>query len=67
MTKTYKSCKSLETSLYIAPNEIRACCQRFFRDGKMRGDAKLLSIKDGTTPSIIEIKKAREKLFEEIQ
>ena len=67
MTKTYKSCKSLETSLYIAPNEIRACCQRFFRDGKMRGDAKLLSIKDGVTPSIIEIKKAREKLFEEIQ
>ena len=62
MTKTYKSCKSLETSLYIAPNEIRACCQRFFRDGKMRGDAKLLSIKDGATPSIIEIKKAREKI-----
>jgi MoaA/NifB/PqqE/SkfB family radical SAM enzyme len=67
MKKKYKTCSSLENSLYIAPNEIRACCQRFFFENKMRGDAKLLTITDGVTPKINDIKKAREKLFDEIQ
>jgi sulfatase maturation enzyme AslB (radical SAM superfamily) len=66
LSKKYKTCSYLEHSLYVAPNEIRACCQRFFYKGKMRGDAKLLSIIDDT-PDINDIKKAREKLFEEIQ
>ena len=63
----YKTCKDLEESLYVAPNEIRACCQRFFYDGKIRGDAKLLEIKENITPTSNDIKKAREKLFNEIQ
>ena len=42
----YLSCKDIEGSLYIAPNEIRSCCQRFFSNNKMRGDAKLLEIKE---------------------
>ena len=63
----YKTCKDLEESLYVAPNEIRACCQRFFHGGKIRGDAKLLDIKDNKTPTSSDIKKAREKLFNEIQ
>ena len=67
MKKIYKTCKSLEQSLYVAPNEIRACCQRFFYEGKMRGDAKLLEIKEDVTPSAADIKDAREKLFNEIQ
>jgi len=67
MKKMFKTCKHLEDSLYVAPNEIRACCQRFFYDGKMRGDAKLLQIKENITPSATNIKEAREKLFNEIQ
>lgn len=63
----YKTCQDLEESLYIAPNEIRSCCQRFFHKDKMRGDAKLINIKDGITPSAGDIKKAREKIFDEIQ
>lgn len=63
----YKTCKDLEDSLYVAPNEIRACCQRFFHDGKIRGDAKLLDIKENKTPTSSDIKKARERLFNEIQ
>ena len=55
----YKTCKDLEDSLYVAPNEIRACCQRFFHDGKIRGDAKLLDIKENKTPTSSDIKKAR--------
>ena len=63
----YKSCKYLENSLYVAPNEIRACCQRFFYDGKMRGDAKLLDIVENKTPKTSDIAKARRKVFEDIQ
>ena len=63
----YKTCKDLEESLYIAPNEIRSCCQRFFYEGKMRGDAKLIDIKEGVTPTNADLKKAREKMFDEIQ
>ena len=63
----YLSCKDIESSLYIAPNEIRSCCQRFFHKNKMRGDTKLLEIKDGITPKANEIKNAREDLFKKIQ
>ena len=63
----YKSCKDIESSLYIAPNEIRACCQRFFYKNEMRGDAKLLDIKDGKIPSAQNISYARSNLFESIQ
>ena len=67
MKKKFKTCKDLEGSLYIAPNEIRSCCKRFFFDNKMRGDAKLLTITDGKIPNSNDIKKAREKIFDEIQ
>ena len=63
----FKTCKDLEDSLYIAPNEIRACCKRFFHKGKMRGDAKLLDIIDGKTPGTDNLIKGRQKLFDEIQ
>ena len=65
--KKYYSCKDIESSLYIAPNEIRACCQRFFYKGKMRGDAKLLEIKNDVTPKAKDIINSRKKLFKKIQ
>ena len=65
--KKYYSCKDIESSLYIAPNEIRACCQRFFYKGKMRGDAKLLEIKNDVTPNAKDIINSRKKLFKKIQ
>ena len=58
----YKSCKDLESSMYIAPNEIRSCCQRFFYKGKIRGDAKLLDIENGVTPKSNDIALARKNL-----
>ena len=62
----YKTCKDLEDSLH-RPNEIRACCKRFFYKDKMRGDAKLLDIIDGKTPTAEDLVKGRQKLFDEIQ
>jgi len=63
----YKSCKDLEASLYVGPNEIRSCCQRFFYKGKMRGDAKLIDIKNDVTPTSQDIIFARKKIFNHIQ
>ncbi len=63
----YKSCKQLESSLFLAPDELRSCCQRFFYNGKMRGDASLLKVKKGQSPTPKQILDAREKIFESIQ
>ncbi len=38
------SCSDLHYSLYLAPNKIRTCCQRFFVDGEIQGDVELLTI-----------------------
>ena len=59
----YKTCRDIENSLYIAPNEIRSCCQRFFHKGKIRGDAKLIKIKEGKTPTI-KIQLRQEKKYQ---
>ena len=67
MSQKYKICKYIPDALYVAPNEIRACCQRFFHQNEMRGDAKLLDIVDGKTPTAEDLKKARQKIFDQIQ
>ena len=59
----YKSCKYLEEALYVAPNEIRACCQRFFYNGKMRGDAKLLSIVENKLQNLLILQKLEKKIL----
>ncbi len=67
MTKKFKICKYIPDALYVAPNEIRACCQRFFYKNEIRGDAKLIDIVDGVTPTVSDLKNARQKIFNEIQ
>lgn len=36
------TCQDLQSSLFLGPDEIRACCKRFFVDGKQKGDVVLL-------------------------
>lgn len=36
------SCFDLQHSLFLAPDEIRTCCKRYFHQGKMKGDVVLL-------------------------
>ncbi|KYN86705.1 hypothetical protein ATY35_13390 [Vibrio cidicii] len=38
------SCYDLHNSLFLAPDQIRTCCKRFFVDGKMKGDVALLTL-----------------------
>lgn len=35
------SCYDLRHSIFLAPDEVRTCCKRFFRDGKIRGDVAI--------------------------
>lgn len=55
-----KSCKYIQNAIYLAPNEIRVCCQRFHVDGVLKGDVVLRNLKEGeqlTADKIIEWKK----------
>ena len=36
------SCKDLQYSLFLGPDEIRTCCKRFFTDSGMHGDVTLV-------------------------
>lgn len=38
------SCKDLHRSVYLAPNEIRTCCKRFFVQGEMKGDVRVIRV-----------------------
>ena len=58
MFKRTWSCTDLQGSLFLAPNEVRTCCKRFFVDGEMKGDVKLVDAKDATPGKILEAKKS---------
>ena len=51
------SCKDLNSSIFLAPDEIRACCKRFFYNGKQKGDVVLLKAKKEINLEDINIKK----------
>lgn len=51
------SCVDLEHSLFLAPDEIRACCKRFFVGGQRKGDVVLLHANEDVTYQAITRKK----------
>ena len=63
--KTY-SCTALHNSLYLAPDELRHCCKRFYVDGKMKGDVKIFPVTKSTDINAKNIIKAKKKLYDEI-
>jgi len=62
--QTHLSCKDLEASLFLAPTEIRACCKRFFVDGKQKGDVVLLDA--NADISYTDIIQAKQRLIKDI-
>ena len=60
-----KSCIYLQGGIYFAPNQVRACCQRFFHDGKIKGDVVIL---DGVDSKLTfeQIQSARKNLIQDI-
>jgi poly(ribitol-phosphate) beta-N-acetylglucosaminyltransferase len=60
LSKTW-SCVDLHHSVFLAPNQIRTCCQRFFRNNQMQGDVVLMEAPAGeevTSAAIVTAKKA---------
>ena len=62
------SCIDLHHSVFLAPNQVRTCCKRFFVDGEMRGDVTLLDLSksDSSHVSSESILEAKQKLFAKI-
>ncbi len=61
-----KSCVSIQKAVYFAPDEVRTCCQRFFVDGRMKGDVQLIRTNKPTLIRYTEILKAKTQLLDEI-
>lgn len=57
------SCRDLQGSLFLAPDEVRTCCKRFFVDGEMRGDVKLV---DADHANLADIMDAKTELIRQI-
>lgn len=61
-----KSCIYLQRAVYLAPNEIRACCQRFFFKNRMKGDVALISLDKPRDVDFEEVLAAKEDLIAKI-
>ena len=65
LSETY-SCEDLQASVYLAPNQIRTCCKRFFFKGELKGDVVLLDVKDNVQPTLKVILGAKQELVRQI-
>lgn len=62
----HKSCIYIQKAIYLAPHEVRACCQRFFVDGKMKGDVVLIMLEGERDIEYSEVVEAKKTLIEGI-
>ena len=58
------SCTDLHNSLFLAPNEIRTCCKRFFINNELKGDVVLknIQLKEDSAISVDEITQSKRDL-----
>ena len=61
----FTSCTDLQSSLYLAPSEVRTCCKRFFVNGERRGDVVLQGVSTlrDSSLNLKEILKAKMRLI----
>jgi poly(ribitol-phosphate) beta-N-acetylglucosaminyltransferase len=62
----HKSCVHIQKSIYLAPYEIRACCQRFFVNGEIKGDISLVNLTEPRDIDYSEVIEAKNKLVKGI-
>lgn len=62
--QTRLSCKDLDASIFLGPDEIRACCKRFFSKGIQKGDVVLLPADESI--GLSEIQAAKNALISRI-
>jgi sulfatase maturation enzyme AslB (radical SAM superfamily) len=62
----YLSCESIQNAVYLAPEEIRTCCKRFWHLDEFKGDVVIIpEIEDGVISSET-IRKAKDNIILEI-
>ena len=61
-----KSCSYIQEALYIRPTEVRACCQRFFYKGKLKGDVVLYKFSKTDTLNYDNVLFYKQKLLERL-
>jgi glycosyltransferase involved in cell wall biosynthesis/sulfatase maturation enzyme AslB (radical SAM superfamily) len=61
MHKTW-SCNDLHHSVFLAPDQVRTCCKRFFVDGEIRGDVVLLDTANAPDVTGAQISAAKREL-----
>ena len=64
-----KACRSLLSSVYLAPEQIRTCCKRFHVDDKLKGDAVLFesdSVSNISNVSLDDVMAKKLQIIEEI-
>ena len=66
MKKFKYSCDYLHHSIYLAPNELRNCCKRFFHKGKMKGDVKIFDVKNPADINVDNIIESKNNLLKKI-
>lgn len=60
------SCEDLQGSIYFGPNALRHCCQRFFVDGKMKGDVEILKVKSDEDINVDNIISTKKKIIDDL-
>ena len=62
----FYSCEDLQGSIYLGPNALRHCCQRFFVDGKMKGDVEIFKVKKSDEISVEKIIKEKKNIVKKL-
>ena len=57
ITRRSLSCPSIHYALFMAPNELRHCCKRYFINGERKGDAVVFKVDSDDDINIDKINK----------
>ena len=60
------SCTALQSSVYLAPDELRHCCKRFFYKGELKGDVQIFPVQKGEKINSKRILKGKQNLIKKI-
>ena len=60
------SCNYLQKAIYLGPDELRHCCQRFYVDGQLEGDVPIFQVQSPTDVNWLSIAEAKENLIHQI-
>ena len=66
MEKKSLSCEYLHHAVYLAPDELRHCCKRFFHKGEMKGDVKVIDIKSNDDFKVEDIINSKNELIRKL-